>query len=130
MLYLAHDAAADLIQQLIGQAGPRSGHEVLRLHRPQGQRIVVGALVTHDTHAADAGQHGKVLTGGTVQSRQSHLLPEDGIGIPQDLQFLIGDLTDDTDGQTGAGEGLAPHQLLRQAQLDAQLPHLVLEQPP
>ena len=46
------------------------------------------------------------------------------------VQFLLGDLTDDTDGKAGAGEGLAPHQLLRQAQLDAQLPHLVLEQPP
>ena len=48
VLDLAHDAAGDLIQQLVGQAGPCGGHEVLRLHRPQGQRVVVGALLMTD----------------------------------------------------------------------------------
>ena len=61
VLDLAHDAAGDLIQQLIGQAGPRGGHEVLRLHSPQGQRVVVGAFVAHDTHTAQIGEHGEEL---------------------------------------------------------------------
>ena len=34
------------------------------------------------------------------------------------------------DGKAGAGEGLAHHQILRQTQLTAQLPHLVLEEHP
>ena len=61
MLDLAHDAAGDLIQQLVGQAGPCSGHEVLRLHRPQCQRVVVGALVAHDAHTAQIGEYGEEL---------------------------------------------------------------------
>ena len=34
------------------------------------------------------------------------------------------------DGKAGAGEGLAHHQILRQTQLTAQLPHLVLKEHP
>ena len=121
VLHLAYDAVGHLVQQLIGQAGPCGGHEILGLHGTQGQRIVVGTLVAHDAHAAQVGQHGKELAGGAVKARQLHLLAEDGVGIPQDGQLLLGDIADHTDGQAGAREGLTPHQLVGQAQLGAQL---------
>ena len=46
------------------------------------------------------------------------------------VQLLLGDLTDHPDGKARAREGLAHHQVLRQAQLPAQLTDLVLEQHP
>ena len=98
MLHLADDAAGDLVQQLIGQTGPGGGHKVLRLHGTQGQRVVIGALIAHNAYAAQVRQHGKILAGGAIQARQSHFLPEDGIGIPQDGQLFLGDLADDADG--------------------------------
>ncbi len=46
----------------------------------------------------------------------------------QRLQPLPGHLAHDADRQAGAGEGLAPDDLLRQPQRLADRPHLVLEQ--
>ena len=45
-------------------------------------------------------------------------------------QPVRGDLARDPDGQAGPGEGVAPHDLLRQAQRLADRPHLILEQHP
>ena len=42
--------------------------------------------------------------------------------------FSSRDLADDADGKAGAGEGLAHDQILRQAELAAELADLVLEQ--
>ena len=56
------------------------------------------------------------------------LVEHDGIGSAQYVQALTGDLADDPDRQSRAGEGLAPHDLLGQAKLLPNGPHLVLEQ--
>ena len=45
----------------------------------------------------------------------------------QQVQPLGGHLADDANGQARAGEGVAPHDLVGQAQLLSHRPHLVLE---
>ena len=48
-------------------------------------------------------------------------LPVDGVGVPQGIQLLLGEIADDPDGQPRPGEGLPADQVLRQTQLPAQL---------
>ena len=53
------------------------------------------------------------------------LLDHDVVGLTQDREALLGDLTDDADREAGAGERLAPHDLLGETELlafDGSLP--------
>ena len=127
-LYLVYDAGRDLIQHIIGNPRPIRGHEVRGRDAPQGQGIVVGPPVAHDAHAAGIGQHGEVLIDVLLLTRGGDLLPEDGVRVPEGVQFLFGQVADDPDGKAGARERLPHDQIFRQSQLPAQLAHLVLEQ--
>ena len=59
-----------------------------------------------------------------------HLLEQDRVRLPEDLEPLAIDLADDAYGEAGAGERVAPHDLLGEPELLADTPHLVLEQLP
>ena len=56
------------------------------------------------------------------------LLAGDGVGRPQHVEPLLGDLADDPDAEPRAGERLAPDDRLGQAELRADRAHLVLEE--
>ena len=73
-------------------------------------------------------QHGEALPQLAVEAGPADLLDHDGVGRPQDLGPLGGDLADDAHGQARAREGLAPDDLVGQAELLADGAHLVLEQ--
>ena len=60
-LDLVDDAAADLVEQLVGDAGPVGGHEVLGRHSAQRKHAVVAAAIAHDADGARVGQDGEVL---------------------------------------------------------------------
>ena len=77
--------------------------------------MIVGTEVAHNAYGTDVGKDGEVLPDGLVQTGLGDLLPEDRIGVADDPQLLLGDLTEAADGQTGAGEGLTADQVLRQA---------------
>ena len=63
------------------------------------------------------------------QAGLCQLLAEDGVGIAQRCRaFSLRDLAHDADGKARAGEGLAHDQIFGQAQLAAELTHLVLEE--
>ena len=56
------------------------------------------------------------------------LVEEDGVGLAEDLEPLGRHLAQTADGQTGTGERMAPHQGIRQTQLEPQPADFVLEQ--
>ena len=56
------------------------------------------------------------------------LVHDDPVAGAQGVELLAGDLADDADGEAGAGEGLAEDHLLGQAEGEADLAHLVLEE--
>ena len=126
--HLVDNADTDPVQHVVGDAGPVSSHKVRGSNSTQSQGVVVGAAVAHDANAAGIGQDGEVLVHVLVLASLGNLVPEDEVSLPQQVGLGLGDVADDTDGQTGAGEGLAADQVLGQAQLTAQLTDLVLEQ--
>ncbi len=73
-------------------------------------------------------QHHRALPDLPIQPSLGQLLAGDGVGLTQGLQTFAGDLADDADAQTRAREGLTPDDLVRQAQLGADGPDLVLEE--
>lgn len=56
------------------------------------------------------------------------LLAHDGIGVLEDLELLLIDRADDTDGKTRAREGLTEHDVTRQAQRQTKRADLVLKE--
>ena len=116
------------VQHLVGDAGPVGGHKVTGGDGAQGQGVVIGPAVAHDTHGAGIGEHCKILADILVLTGGRDLLPVDGVGLPEYVQLGLGQVSNDPDGQSRAREGLAHDQILRQSQLTAQLPHLVLEE--
>ena len=127
-LDLVDDAHADAVQHVVGDSRPVGGHKVAGGDGAEGQGVVIGASVAHDAHGTGVGEDSKILVQVFVLAGLGDLVPEDEVGIPEQIGLLFGDLADDTDGQAGAGEGLAGYQVLGQTQLPAQLPDLVLEQ--
>ena len=65
-----------------------------------------------------------------VEAGAPDLLEHDLVRRPDDPDPLPGHLADHPHGETGAGEGLAPDHLGRQAELGADRTDLVLEQQP
>lgn len=118
-LHLVDDAGGDLVQHIVGDTGPVGSHEVAGGDGAERQGVIVGAAVAHDAHGAGIGEDGKVLVDVLVLAGGGDLLPVDGVGIPEGVQLLLGQIADDPDGQAGTGEGLAHDQVFRQAQLAA-----------
>ena len=78
---------------------------------------------------ADVGeQDHRALPDLAVETGRGELLAGDGVGLAQQVEAVLGDLADDADAEAGAGERLALDDLLRQAELLADHPDLVLEQ--
>ncbi len=133
--HLVDDAAGHFFEQRIGQLGPVGGHEVAGLHRAQRDHIVVGAAITHHTHALDRQEHGEGLAGQLVPALagiwikgRTQLFDEDGVGPAQQVGVLLLHLAQNAHAQPRAGEGMAVDHVGRQAQRHAQLAHFVLEQ--
>ena len=127
-LDLVDDAAADLVEQLVGDAGPVGGHEVLGRHSAQRKHAVVAAAIAHDADGARVGQDGEVLVHLLVFAGLFQLLAVDRVGKAQRVGLLLGDLAHDANGKTRAGERLAGDEILGQPQLAAELTHLVLKE--
>ena len=103
--HLVDDAARHRLQDVVGQPGPVGGHGVLAGHRPDDDRVGVGALVAHDPHRADVGQHRERLPDLPLQAGLAQLLPHDGVGVLQHRHLLRRDLADDPHGQARPGNG-------------------------
>ena len=55
-------------------------------------------------------------------------LANNQVGITQAIELLVGDFTQDADGQTRPREGMAAHDLLGETEAAAHLAHFILEQ--
>ena len=125
---LIDDAGGGAVEDVVGDTSPIGGHEVGGGDAAEGEGVVVGAAVAHDTDGAHIRQHGEILADAVGEACVRQLLAEDGVGIAQGIELLARDLAEDADGKAGAGEGLAHDQIFRQAELAAELADLVLEQ--
>lgn len=123
---LVYEAGGDLIQGFVRDPGPVGCHEIGGGHGAEGQGIVVGSAVAHDAYGTGVGEHGKILVYGFIQPGGGDPLPEDGVGVPQGIRFFLSDLADDANGEAWPGKGLTHHEIFGEAQLPAQLTHLVL----
>ena len=101
------NSGGNAVQYVIGDPGPVGGHKVAGGDGPESQGIVIGAPVAHDAYGAGVGKHRKILVQILVLTGFRDLVPEDKIGLPEQISLLLGNLPNDADGQTGAGEGLA-----------------------
>ena len=128
VLYLIGNAVGDGGQDVVGDAGPVGGHEIVGGDGADGQEVVIGAVVAHDAHGADAGEDAEELGHLTLIAVLGHLIPENPVGLLEDFHLLGGDLADDAHAQAGAGEGLPPDQLVGNAQLLAYPADLILEE--
>ena len=61
MLDLIGNAVGDGSQDVVGDAGPVGGHEIVGGDGADGKEMVIGAVVAHDAHGADAGQDAEEL---------------------------------------------------------------------
>ena len=128
MLHLVGDAVADSSQDIVGDARPIGSHKVIRGNGTNGHQMIVGAMIAHYTHRLDTGKHAEELGHLFLVPILGHLVPQDPIRLLQHLDLIRSDLAQDSHAQTGAGERLAPHQLLGNAQHGTHLAHLVLKQ--
>ena len=66
--HLVDDPRRDAGQEIVGQAAPVGGHEVLGLDGADGHDVGVGAAVAHHAHALHRQEHGEGLGGLAVQA--------------------------------------------------------------
>ena len=104
--HLVGDPGRDPLQHVVGHPGPVGGHGVLAGHRPQHDRVPVGAAVALHAHRPDVGQqHHRALPDLLVQARGRQFLAGDRVGAPQRVQPVRGDFADDPDAKPGPGKG-------------------------
>ena len=127
-LDLVDDAGGDLVQHVVGDAGPVGGHKVAGGDGAESQSVVIGPAVTHNAHGTHVGEHREILVHGALQMGLSDLVPENEVCQAQSVQLVLRHLADDPDGKARTRERLAHDQILRQAQLPTKLTDLVLEQ--
>ena len=128
VLDLIGNAVGDGGKDVVGNSGPVGGHEIVGGDGADGQEVVVGSVVAHDAHSADAGEDAEELGHLALIAVLGHFIPENPVGLLEDLHLLGGDFTDDAHAQTGTGEGLPPDQLMGNAQLLAYPADLILKE--
>ena len=125
---LVDDSGGDLLEEAVLEWVPVGGHEVGGLDGSEGDDLLVGALVAHDTDGLDGQQAGEGLGDLVVEARVADLLDVDGVGVSGDGDLGLGDLTEDTDGETWAWEWVSPDELVGDAEQLTKVSDLVLEQ--
>ena len=128
MRHLVDDAVGDDIEHIVWDLCPVCGHAVDRGHGADGYGVVICPLIAHDADGTHIGQAGEVLPDLFLQAGLGDLLAQDGIRFSDDVQLFFGDVAQDADTESRAGERLSPYHFFRQTKLDAQRAHFVLEQ--
>src|SRR6185436_14597875 len=84
--------------------------------------------VAHHADRAYRQKHGKRLRGLVVPARAFQLLDEDVVGPLQQADLGLVDRAEDAHPEAWSRERMPEHHLARQAEREAELAHLVLEQ--
>ena len=157
-LHLVDDIGGDLRHEIVWQMGPVGCHGVSRCHGAEGYRMLVCALVAHDTHAAHSGEEHSaclpyLVVEGYLYLPVAHigrdtsgedtaclLAREAGLVLTQPtdidiicvLQYahLVGRyIPEYAHSEAGAGEGVACDEMLWHSHGAPDTAHLVLEEP-
>src|SRR5207247_3008330 len=126
---LIDDARGDAREDVVRDARPVGGHEVLGRHRAKRHERAVRAVVTHHTDAADGREHRERLRHAAIEIGGAQLLEEDRVRAPEHVERMAIDGTDDADGEPRTGERMPPEDVLGDPELGANAPNLVLEEP-
>ena len=78
---LVYDTAGGLVEDVIRDARPVSGHKVARGDAAQRESVIVSAAVAHDADRAGVGQNGEVLVDLGVQTCICDLLTENRVRL-------------------------------------------------
>ena len=128
MVNLVDDADGNLVENLVRDSCPVSGHEVGGCNAAECEGIIVGSEVAHNAYGAHVCQNCEVLVNRLVQTSFSDLVAEDEVSFAQNIQFFLGDVADNTDSKTRTREWLTVYQIIRQTELTAECANFVLEQ--
>ena len=130
--HLVGDPGRDAREHLVGHAGPVGGHRVLAGHRPQHDRVPVGAPVA--LHARPNARRPSSTTGHCQISRSRPAAVSSSRAIASASRRMSsrsrGHLADDADAEARARGTAGARRSPRQAELLADRAHLVLEQRP
>ena len=85
MRNLIDDAGRNPRDEVIGEAGPVGGHEVVCGDSAEGDGVVIGAFIAHDADALDAGEDGEILVHMAVQAGEDDFLRKDNIAIKEEF---------------------------------------------
>lgn len=106
---------------------PSSSHEIGGLCGTKRNDLVVCALVTLHTNSADWQKNSESLADLVVQTGLANLLDIDAVGMLQDLHLLSCNCTQDSDSETGAGEGVSAHEVSGNAEKSAEYTDFVCD---
>ena len=94
-LDLIDDSGGNTGQNLVWHTHPVGGHPVVAAHDTQGDRVVVGPLITHHPDGAHWQEDSKRLPNFVIPLGGSHFLDHDGIRFSNDTESLGRDVSDD-----------------------------------
>src|SRR5262249_24481392 len=126
--HLVDDAPRDVVEELVRQVRPVRGHEIHRLDRTQRDDVVVPAPIAHHPDRAHRQEHRERLTHALVEIVTAQLFDEDCVGPSQQVGIFLAHLAEDAYREAWAGKGMAIDHVARQAELDPEPPHFVLEE--
>src|SRR5918998_3669704 len=124
------DAVGDLLQEVVGQAGPVCGHRVVGGDGPDHHGVGVGSRVAHDADGMYGRQHGEALPQLAVEARVSYLVLQHGVGLAEDPEPLCGDVAYNPDREPRSRERLPPDEPFGHPELRRDDAYLVLEEVP
>jgi len=122
------DAGGDAGEDFLRHADPIGCHAVMTANDAQGDGVVVGSLVAHDTHGAHWQENGEGLPDFVIPLEGSHFLDHDGIRLAHDAQALGSDGSYDADCETRTWEWLAVDDFLGESEFFADTADFVFEE--
>ncbi len=122
------DLVADFSQEAVGQFHPVGCHGVFRDDGAEVGGEFVGTFVAFDSDGFDGDEAGVGLPDFVVPAVLLELANEDGIAIADDVEAVFGDGSRATYGKAGAGEGMAPQDVVLNAEGGSEGTDFVLEE--
>ena len=114
--YFINNAAGNFAKQRVGESGPVWGHGIGAGHRTNSCNVFVNPPVSHNSHAFQWEEHDKVLPELLVQTIFPDFFKENDVHLPQDGKPCLGNITNNSNSQTRAREGLSSDEIFRESE--------------
>ncbi len=122
------DLVADFPQEAVGQFHPVGGHGVFRDDGTEVGGEFVGTLVAFDSDGLNGDEAGVGLPDFVVPAMFFEFADEDGVTVADDVETIFGNGSRATHGESGAGEGMSPQNVVFDAEGGAEGTDFVLEE--